>query len=82
MVCHRRVARKNPMGGRAGFQLADPSLAHFLEHPTTVCPRSVIHAGQNSARNFARELDTEQSCVLSSFDELKSKGKRSGAYNG
>ena len=31
---------------QAPTQPADPSLAHFLEHPTAACPRSVMPAGQ------------------------------------
>ena len=42
------ILEKPAFGGNASLQLADPSLTHFLEHPTAACPRSVIHAGQKS----------------------------------
>ena len=37
---------KPAFGGKAGLQPADPSIAHFLEHPKAACPRPVIHAGR------------------------------------
>ena len=33
------LLEKTAFGGNASLQLADPGSAHFLEHPTTACPR-------------------------------------------
>ena len=39
------LLEKAAFGGDASLQPADPSHAHLLEHRTTACSRSVIHAG-------------------------------------
>ena len=43
---------KTAFGDNASLELADPCLAHFLEHPTATCPRLMIHAGQKFPHFF------------------------------
>ena len=62
---------------------ADPSLAHFLEQPTTACPRSAIHAGQKCPQfcGIGKSWILNELC-LEPVPPKEYKGERSGEHGG
>ena len=49
-VCHACASRKSRLWRQRMPLACDPSIAHFLKHPTAACSRSVIHAGQKCSQ--------------------------------
>ena len=82
VVCQVCATRENAFNGNASLKLGDPGIAHFLEHPTIGCPRSVIRGSNMPAllRNW-QELDADRrvSCDRSTNN---SEGEGSGEQGG
>ena len=80
-VSLRGLLAKTAFGDNANLELADPCLAHFVEHPTATCPRLVIHAGQKFPQfcGIGRSWMLNKLCPGLVPQEKKSKGESSGA---